>query len=126
MDSMSVAVTGGTGFIGRHLVTGLLAEGFAVRVLTRRPDNAEKIWPQDLVEPVAGGLEDTDSLKHLVDGASLVFHLAGEIRDETRFQSVNSEGTKNLLEACRGVEIDQICSFKQRGGNGSANARQGG
>jgi nucleoside-diphosphate-sugar epimerase len=115
MDSMSVAVTGGTGFIGRHLVTGLLAEGLAVRVLTRQPDKAENLWPEDDVQSVVGNLSDKDSLRRLVDGASKVFHLAGEIRDETRFQSVNSEGTKNLLDACRGAEIKRFVHLSSVG-----------
>ena len=112
---MPAAVTGGTGFIGRHLVTGLLAEGFTVKVLTRRPDTAETLWPQDRVELVDGGLENTDSLGRLLKGATIVFHLAGEIRDETRFREVNTDGTKNLLEACRNADIARFVHLSSVG-----------
>lgn len=112
---MLAAVTGGTGFIGRHLVAGLLAEGFAVRILTRRPGKAETLWPRDRVQLVAGGLDQADSLTCLVEDASIVFHLAGEIRDQARFQVVNVDGTRNLLQACRDKNIARFVHLSSVG-----------
>src|SRR5438552_19100230 len=63
-----VAVTGATGFIGRHLVVALDRAGFRVRLLLRRePDVAE--W-RDLAPPevVAGALDDLAALERLVAG----------------------------------------------------------
>ncbi|MGZ9035427.1 MAG: SDR family oxidoreductase, partial [Rhodospirillales bacterium] len=69
-----VAVTGATGFVGRHLVAQLLADGWQVRALVRRPD-------QELesagVQTISGSLEDAPSLSELVSGADALIHGAG-------------------------------------------------
>ena len=96
-----VAVTGGTGFIGRHLVAALDAAGFRVRLLLRRePDVAE--W-RDLAPPevVAGALEDAAALARLVEGSDVVIHLAGLIKAARRrdFLAVNRDGAAAMADA---------------------------
>ncbi|MBF4190168.1 NAD(P)H-binding protein [Serratia ureilytica] len=56
--SGTVAVTGATGFIGRHIVRELLAQGFSVRALTRQADKAAA----DNLQWIPGALEDRPSL----------------------------------------------------------------
>lgn len=70
-----VAVTGATGFIGTRLCAALVAEGCAVRALTRgaRPARAGVEW-------ITGALTDPDVLARLVDGAEAVVHCAGAVR----------------------------------------------
>lgn len=95
----TVLVTGATGFVGRPLVASLLSRGAEVRVLTR---NAERVPAEWLghVGVALGDVLDAASLDAAVAGADTVFHLAGEIRDESAFESVNHQGTLNLLRAC--------------------------
>ena len=94
----SVALTGGTGFIGQHLIGALLREGWRVRALARRPG----ILPKDdrLVE-VPGALEDRSALLDLVSGVDVVIHAGGRITARKRhdFESANIIGTENLVRA---------------------------
>lgn len=93
---MIVAITGGSGFIGRHLVAKHLAMGDQVRLLTRNP--ALKL--PDKVQPFIGGLLNSVSdLRKFVEGADVLYHCAAEIHDSKKMQQTNVEGTKNLIEA---------------------------
>ncbi|MGE4062560.1 MAG: NAD-dependent epimerase/dehydratase family protein [Rhodospirillaceae bacterium] len=92
-----VAVTGATGFIGRHVVEALIEAGYTVRALARRlpaKDQAEN----DAVSWVLGSLVDDGALKSLVKGASAVVHCAGAIRAISRdgFLAVNADATRRL------------------------------
>lgn len=97
-----VAVTGGTGFVGSHLVETLCAAGLKPRVLVRSPDAPRWIAGAP-VGWVAGTLADLGSLKQLVEGAGTVVHLAGVLRAarESQFDAGNRQGTANLVDAMR-------------------------
>jgi 2-alkyl-3-oxoalkanoate reductase len=95
-----VAITGGTGFVGSHLVDLLCASGLAPRVLVRDP-SAPRWIAGAPVDWVPGHLEDEAALRRLVDGARTVFHLAGVLRAgrEADFDRGNRGGTANLVQA---------------------------
>jgi len=67
-----LAITGGTGFVGRVLIDRALAAGHEVRALTRRPQTA-----RDGLAWIAGALDRSDALARLVAGADAVIHVAG-------------------------------------------------
>lgn len=94
------AVTGATGFVGRHLVQLLAAQGWQVRVLARS-EPAHALWQQATPEVVLGSLSDAAALERLVHGADAVLHLAGAIkaRDAAEFLRINRDGTTALAEA---------------------------
>ena len=69
-----VAVTGATGFLGRHLVRSFLDAGWRVRVLTRR-DPIDPAWRPHAVEAVPGDLDDAGALHGLVSGADAVVRI---------------------------------------------------
>ena len=98
-----VALTGATGFVGRHLLRRLAAEGWQLRALTRRPGAlAPEAAPEaGLVTPVVGDLDSEAALAELVAGADVVVHCAGLVaaRSAAEFQRVNAEGTARLLRA---------------------------
>ena len=97
----SVALTGGTGFIGHHLVSALVREGWRVKALTRQPG----ALPQNSnLQAVTGVLEDQSALHHLVAGVDAVIHVGGLIaaRNLREFQSANVVGTENLIRAAAG------------------------
>jgi nucleoside-diphosphate-sugar epimerase len=97
---MTVAsVTGGTGFIGRRLVTRLLKEGIHVRLLTREPEKLQKFWQSKKLDPWKGDLNTPETLQGFLRGAINIYHLAGEIRDPNKMQSTHVEGTRCLCEA---------------------------
>ncbi|MEC9347070.1 MAG: NAD-dependent epimerase/dehydratase family protein [Pseudomonadota bacterium] len=92
-------VTGGAGFIGRHLVATLRRRGRSVRVLDRFvPDD----MPSD-VDMVQGSITDPDTVAHAVTGAERVFHVAGnpELWDRApdTFDSTNRAGAECVFEA---------------------------
>ena len=98
---MNVFVTGGTGFVGAHLVNALRAREDAVTCLVRRPALAERLGWGETVRLVRGDLNDADALRQGSAGADIVFHVAGKIaaRDAVEFMATNRDGTANVLEA---------------------------
>lgn len=95
----SVALTGATGFIGRHLVESLLAAGLEVRALCRHPGTARLPAGVTVVE---GALENGASLARLVEGTEALVHCAGLIKAAAgeELQRVNATGTARLVQAC--------------------------
>jgi nucleoside-diphosphate-sugar epimerase len=94
----TLALTGGTGFVGSHLIRAARAEGYELRALTRgwRP-------PEDGIDWVDGALDRTDSLAKLCEGADAIVHVAGLINAASRaaFDAVNAGGTTNMIDAAR-------------------------
>ncbi|WP_276310038.1 NAD-dependent epimerase/dehydratase family protein [Phenylobacterium kunshanense] len=97
-----VAVTGATGFLGRHLVRALADDGWAVRVLARR-DPIDALWQDVAPQVVVGGLEDPAALARLCAGADVVVHAAGLVKARSRadFDAVNVAGSVRVAEAAR-------------------------
>lgn len=93
---MIIAVTGGTGFVGRRLVDLALERGHEVRALTRRLQQ-----PRAGVAWIEGDLESRDALESLVIGTDAVVHVAGVINapDAAGFVGGNVTGTLAMLAA---------------------------
>ena len=93
---MRVALTGGTGFIGSHLIDAALVAGHDVNALTRREQQ-----PRSGVTWVLGDLASRDALEQLVRNADAVIHLAGTIKASTAsaFHEGNVTGTLAMLAA---------------------------
>ena len=96
---MTAFVTGATGFIGQHLVAKLLENGQKVRILTRDRRRVSEQW-HGAVEVLTGDLLNRKVLDSALADVSVLFNLAGEIRDKALFRSVNEVGVQNLLEGC--------------------------
>ena len=96
-----VLVTGGTGFVGSHLVERLLRNGYAVTCLVR--DLRRLGWLEGMdVQLIQGDCTRPETLVDAVRGVSFVFHCAGLTKAirARNYYIVNHNGTKNLLEAC--------------------------
>lgn len=106
---MTTLVTGGTGFIGSHVVKQLVEAGRRVRVLTLPSESTENLHGLD-IEQVEGDVLDVASLERALQGCDRVFHLAAVyalwLPDPAFMYRVNVEGTANVLWACfrRGIE----------------------
>ena len=93
---MKLAITGGTGFVGSHVVDGALAAGHEVKALTRRARP-----PADRLDWVLGDLADRAALHQLVQDADAIIHVAGVINapDAAGFEAGNVTGTLATLAA---------------------------
>lgn len=107
-----VLVTGAGGFIGGYLLPSLTEAGARCRVLVRSEASRERLAARfDGLEYHEGDLTRPETLAGVGDGMQYVVHLAAEghvsaVSEEAfrRFQAVNVEGTRHLLEACAGAE----------------------
>src|SRR3990172_7725333 len=101
-------VTGGTGFVGSHVVRRLCAEGLTVRVLARRTSPL-RLLESLPVEVVFGDLLDPKSLRKAVAGCDTVFHVAADYRIWARHPQElyrnNVEGTEQILAAAQEAGI---------------------
>jgi dTDP-L-rhamnose 4-epimerase len=106
---MRCLVTGGAGFIGSHLVDGLLQSGRSVRVLDNLLPQAHPTgrprYVSEEAELIVGDLRDRDTLDRALEGADTIFHLGGivgngqSMYDVRRYMDINVVGTAVLLEA---------------------------
>ena len=112
-----VAVTGATGFLGRHLVRALAAGGWTVRVLTRR-DIVDPVWAGLEPQMVIGGLSDQGARERLCAGATVVVHLAGLIKARSRadFDRTNVDGARDVAVAAKaaGARLIHVSSLSAR------------
>lgn len=93
--SKIAAVTGATGFVGKHLLRELVAQGFQVKALTRRPQPETKN-----ISWINGDLENTEALSQLIEDTDVLFHLAGLVKAKTteEFNRINSQSVLTLTD----------------------------
>ncbi|MFL5955229.1 MAG: NAD-dependent epimerase/dehydratase family protein [Gaiellaceae bacterium] len=111
---MKALVTGGAGFIGSHLVRGLLDAGHDVRVLDNfSTGNRANLGGLD-VEVVEGELRSYERVHNAVRGTEVVFHLGAlgsvprSVQDPLTSSAVNVEGTLNVLLAARDEGVQRV------------------
>ncbi|HNI59263.1 MAG TPA: NAD-dependent epimerase/dehydratase family protein [Pseudomonadota bacterium] len=121
-----VLVTGGTGFLGEHLLRALRGKGKAVRVLTREPtpelrELSVSVYQGDLLSDANRAekasakdvdLPENEALDAALDGVKEVYHLAGMVsRDPARTQTMmhlHVDGTRRLLHACKRAGVRRV------------------
>jgi len=119
MRSRRIFVTGATGFIGSHLAELLVEEGFDVAAFDRYNPNNQWGWLEDSeykndMEVILGDVRDYDSVSKAMDGCDAVFHLAALIGIPYSYVSplayirTNIEGTYNVLEAAKNINLEQV------------------
>ncbi len=105
MMTKIAAVTGATGFVGKHLINELIAQGFQVNALTRRPrpekEKPKKEKPEkEKINWISGDLDNRQALGELVKNTDVVFHLAGLVKARSKhdFNHINSHAVKTLVD----------------------------
>ena len=112
-------VTGGSGFIGRHVVAELVRRGEDVRVYDLRPlarQTMEALHDRangrSSMETVVGDILDVGSLRQAMQGCRRVFHLAADPNlwhaDPHHFDRVNREGTEVVLRVAKELHVERV------------------
>jgi nucleoside-diphosphate-sugar epimerase len=118
-QSGQVLVTGASGFIGSHLLEGLLSRHAGVRALVRyssghSENEVGKAGSDDDVEVVVGDLRDLAAVQRAVKGSSYIFHVGGlgcvpySLQDPLAYLEVNVRGTANILQAAYDTGVERV------------------
>lgn len=123
MNGGKVFLTGGTGFVGRHVASELLRLGYRLRVLVR-PGSEVRLPPDDRVEVVTGEVVQPDDCRRAAEGSSAAVHLVGIIRQTpaATYEAVHVEGTRNVIEACRAHGVDRLVHMSAHGASPTSGA----
>ena len=137
---MKVFLTGATGFVGKHMLARLLAEGHAVRAAVRDPQKAG-VAENANAELVAGDVVEGTRLEEAMQGCDAVIHLVGIIVEKgtNTFERVHHLGTRNVVEAAKragirrfvqmsalGVRADGVAPYQTTKWKGEEEVRQSG
>jgi uncharacterized protein YbjT (DUF2867 family) len=115
-----ILITGATGYIGRHLVSRLAAQGERPRCLVRDTQRAATILPADNVEFVQGNTTQPASLGVAMQGIDTVVHAAFLTADRKQsagnyYQETNVQGTANVIKAARDAGVKRIIEMSGLG-----------
>ena len=115
---MNIALIGGTGFVGEHLVDGLLAAGHDVSLLVRRGSEA-KITSADKCRTVSGDLSDRAAIAKTLEGADAVIYNVGILREYPRrgitFEACQYQGVVDTIAAARRAGIRRMVLMSANG-----------
>ena len=105
---MKILVTGGTGFLGSHLVERLIDRGHSVRILARSAPAAV----ERRIEFHQGDVRHPEAVRQAVRSVDVVYHLAGLVsfhpQDGRAMYELHVDGTRYLLEAAREYEVQRV------------------
>lgn len=113
----NVLITGGCGFIGRHLTTELLDYGYSIRVLDGLVEQVHGAGKEDFdsrAEFLFADIRDADALRAALEGVDQVVHLAAEVGvgqsmyEIARYVGANDLGTAMLLETMIDLPVERI------------------
>ncbi|MCA9931016.1 MAG: NAD-dependent epimerase/dehydratase family protein [Anaerolineales bacterium] len=108
---MKAFVTGGTGFIGKHVVQKLLARGYEVFALARSERSAAVLVNMG-AQVVPGDITDTESMRGGMSGCDLVIHLAAWYKlgatDWMQAEAINVSGTRKVLRLAHELDVPKI------------------
>jgi uncharacterized protein YbjT (DUF2867 family) len=97
-----VLVTGASGFIGSHLCQALVQAGYDVRAMTRHPDDYRGAGT-----PVAGDVDDVDSLRKPLDGVTAAYYLVHSL-DSADFERKDADSARSFARAAADAGVRQI------------------
>ncbi len=123
---MRVLVTGGTGFVGTHLVNGLLRRGHAVAVLARSPAKTRNRYNRP-VESVGGDVLDPASLAAAAAGREALIHLVGIIHEKggQTFDRMHRQATENVVAAAKAAGVRRYLHMSAMGSSEDSPAAYG-
>lgn len=123
---MRVLVTGGTGFVGTHVVNALARRGHSVAVLARDVQSVRNRYNHP-VESFAGNVLDPASLAPAVSGRDAVVHLVGIIHEagDQTFDRMHREATENVVGAATAAGVRRFVHMSAMGASDDAPSEYG-
>ena len=119
MVKKRIAILGGSGFVGRHLVAALTRAGCATRVFTRRRSRSRSMLVMPTCEVVETNIHAEPGLRRHLAGCDAVVNLAGVLNeyssDGDSFGEVHAELPRKLSEACRKNRIARLLHMSALG-----------
>lgn len=104
-----ILITGGTGFVGSHVVHGLRVRDQPVRALARRPDKQDRLhaWGVELVQ---GDMTDAESLRRAADGCDIAVHLVAlpPFSGDAAVERLMVQGTRDLVAAAKAAGVKRL------------------
>jgi nucleoside-diphosphate-sugar epimerase len=126
---MQVLVTGGTGFVGAHLVRRLLSQGHRVTSLDKNPGLFDDELRSKGATLLGGSVTDPEEVNRAMEGAELVYHLASPFGDilqpDQAYWDIEVNGTRNVLEAARRFGVRRVVHCSTQGVHGIITAPPG-
>jgi uncharacterized protein YbjT (DUF2867 family) len=114
-----IYVTGGSGFLGSHIVKRLVSEGREVRVLVRNRERAQKEGRLSglSVDWVDGDITKPTSLSAGLEGVNQIIHTVAIAieKGQTSYEEVNFQGTVNLVDAAQEAGVERFVNISQLG-----------
>jgi len=106
-----IFVTGGTGFLGKHLLAQLCRNGYQLRVLTRTPDIHTWLDAFPNIEIIEGDIRNKALIHESIKGCQYVIHAGGKFAfwgDEYEFEDINVNGARHVMDACRDHKVERV------------------
>lgn len=130
MERRVVTVFGGSGFIGRHLVRRLAADGWIVRVVVRDPERAaflKMFGEPGQIVPLHGDVANASSVGRATAESSAVINLVGILYEKGRrtFQRIHVEGAENVAKASRDAGVERLVHMSAIGADLNSRAEYG-
>lgn len=122
-----IAVIGGSGFVGRHVVQALARDGHRIRVGVRRVERASFLKPMGVpgqVVPMQANIRFPESLDAVVAGADVVINLVGILQEAgpQKFSALQAEGARAVAKAARDAGATQFIQLSAIGADAESDA----
>lgn len=115
---MKVFLTGGTGFVGRYILKGLLAAGHEVRCLVRE-SSRKRLQGAKGVEVIVGDITNPQTFTGKLEGCEAAIHLVGIIREFPRegitWERIHWQGSRNVIDEAKGAGVRRFLLMSAMG-----------
>ena len=127
MADQTITLLGGSGFLGRHIVARLAADGLRLRVAVRRPEKALFLKPMGdvgQIELVQANLRHPESLARAMEGADAAINLVGLLHESgrQRFASVHVDGAGAVAEAAAKAGVRRLIHVSAIGADANSDS----